>query len=71
MKKIILYPIVVTIIIILVIACNWCITAFLALIFQTTISNIACSPFVLLYLVSIFATIYLCVNACEHINENL
>lgn len=71
MKKIILYPIVVTAMIILVIACNWCITAFLSLVFQTTISNIALSPIILFYLMSGVASLYLSVSACQHIDENL
>ena len=71
MKKIILYPIVVTVIIILVIACNWCITAFLALVFQTTISNVALSPIILFYVVSGVASLYLSVSACQYIDENL
>lgn len=71
MKKLILYPIVATAMIILIIACNWCITAFIALVFQTTISNVALSPIILLYIGSGVATLYLCVNVCEYIDENL
>lgn len=71
MKKIILYPIVVTAIIILVITCNWCVTAFLALILQVSISNVALSPIVILYLISGVSTLYLSVSACQHIYENL
>ncbi len=71
MKKIILYPIVVTAIIILGIACNWCITAFLALVFQTTINDVAFSPIIVFYIVSGVATLYLSVSACQYIDEKI
>lgn len=71
LKKAFLYPIVITGIIMLVTLCNWLITAFFALVFDTTISDIALSPIILLYIGSGLATLYLCVSACQYIDEEL
>lgn len=71
LKKLALYPIVLTAIIILIASCNWLITAFFALIFDTTMNNVACSPIILLYMASGIATLYLCVSACQYIDEKL
>ncbi len=69
LKKLVLYPIVTTAIIMLITLCNWLLTAFFALIFDTTINNVALSPIVLLYAGSGLATLYLCVSACQYIDE--
>jgi energy-converting hydrogenase Eha subunit C len=71
LKKLVLYPIVTTAIIMLITLCNWLLTAFFAWIFDTTINNVALSPIILLYIVSSVATLYLCVLACEYIDEQL
>ena len=71
LKKLVLYPIVTTAIIMLITLCNWLLTAFFALIFDTTINNVALSPIILLYIVSGVATFYLCVLACEYIDTEL
>lgn len=71
LKKLVLYPIVTTAIIMLVTLCNWLLTAFFALVFDTTINNVASSPIVLLYVGSGVATLYLCVSACDYIDDNL
>ena len=71
LEKLVLYPIVVTAIIMLITACNWLLTAFFALIFDTTMNNVASSPIILLYVVSSVATLYLCVLACQHIDSEL
>jgi len=71
LKKLVLYPIVTTAIIMLITLCNWLLTAFFALIFDTTIDNVASSPIILLYIVSGVATLYLCVFACQYIDEQL
>lgn len=71
LKKLVLYPIVITAIIALITSCNWLLTAFFALIFDTTINNVALSPIVLLYIVSGVATLYLCVLACQYIDTKL
>lgn len=71
LKKLVLYPIVTTAIIMLITLCNWLLTAFFALLFDTTINNVALSPIMLLYIVSGVATLYLCVSACEYIDEQL
>lgn len=71
LKKLVLYPIVTTAIIMLITLCNWLLTAFFALIFDTTINNVALSPIILLYIVSGIATFYLCVSACEYIDTEL
>jgi len=71
LKKLVLYPIVTTAIIMLVTLCNWLLTAFFALIFDTTINNVALSPIILLYIVSSVATLSLCVSACDYIDTEL
>lgn len=71
MKKLILYPICITAVIILVILCDWLITAVLALVFQTSIANIALSPIILLYIGSAVGALYLSVSCCQYIDENL
>lgn len=71
MKKVVLYPLAVTAIIIVVIACNWCITAFLALVLETTRENVACSPIIVLYIISLFGIIFLSTKACEEIDCKL
>lgn len=71
LKKLALYPIVLTAIIILIASCNWLITAFFALLFNTTINNVATSPIILLYMGSGIATLYLCVSACQYIDDKL
>ena len=71
LKKLVLYPIVITAIIMLVTLCNWLLTAFFALVFDTTINNVASSPIILLYIGSGVATLYLCVFACQYIDEQL
>ena len=71
LKKLVLYPVVITAFIMLVALCNWLLTAFFAWIFDTTMNNVALSPFVLLYVVSGFSTLYLCVTACKYIDEKL
>lgn len=71
LKKLVLYPIVTTAIIMLITLCNWLLTAFFALIFDTTINNVALSPIILLYVVSGVSTLYLCVSACQYIDEQL
>lgn len=71
LKKLVLYPIVTTAFIMLITLCNWLLTAFFALIFDTTINNVALSPIILLYIASGVATLYLCVSACEYIDIEL
>lgn len=71
LKKLVLYPIVITAIIMLVTSCNWLLTAFFALIFDTTMNNVATSPIILLYIISGVATLYLCVTICQYIDEKL
>ena len=71
LKKLALYPIVITAIIVLVTLCNWLLTAFFAFIFDTTINNAASSPIILLYVGSGVTIIYLCVSACQYIDKQL
>lgn len=71
MKKIFLYPIVVTAIIILIIGCNVVITAAFALAFNTTMANVVFSPILVLYAVSGFCALYLSGEACMEIYKKL
>lgn len=68
-KKLILYPLVITGTIILVASLNWLLTAFFALMFDVTISVAAKSPLILLYILSTIATAYLSICICQHIDE--
>lgn len=69
LKKLMLYPVVVTAVIILITLCNWLITAFFALVFDTTMNVVALSPIIVLYVGSGIATLFLCVTACQYIDE--
>lgn len=71
LKKLALYPVVITGIILLITSCNWLVTAFFALVLNTTMHNVANSPMILLYAVSIIASIYMCVSACQFIDEEI
>ena len=71
LKKLVLYPIVITAIIMLITLCNWLLAAFFALIFDTTLNNVVSSPIVLLYVGSGVATLYLCGLACQYIDTEL
>ncbi|HEY8362195.1 MAG TPA: hypothetical protein VIK77_04855 [Tissierellaceae bacterium] len=71
LKKLFLYPIAITAIIVLVTLCNWLLTAFFAWIFDTTMDNVASSPFVLIYIISTLSTLYLCIYACKYVDEDL
>lgn len=69
LQKTILYPIIATAIIILITCLDWVLTAFFAFIFDTTLSNIALSPMILIYIVSAITTAYMVITCCEYINE--
>lgn len=71
LKKLALYPITVTAVIVLVTVCNWLITALFSLLFNTTIAKAASSPIILIYVISTIATLYLCISACQYIDEKL
>lgn len=71
LQKIMLYPIAGFIIIVLMTSMNWLLTAFFAIIFDTTINNVACSPMVILYAVSFISTTYMIVNCCMYIDDKL
>jgi len=71
LKKIMLYPIAGFIIIVLMTSMNWLLTAFFSIIFDTTINNIACSPMVIIYGISFIATMYMIVNCCIYIDNEL
>ena len=70
-QKTLLYPIVATAIIILVTCLNWLLTAFFSFVFDTTLNDVACSPMVLVYLVSSLGTLYMIVNCFQYIDEKL
>lgn len=69
LQKSLLYPIVIVGIIMLITCLDWLLTAFFAVIFSTTMNNIACSPMVLLYVLSLFGMIYTIINCCQYIDE--
>lgn len=69
MKKIFMYPIVVTAIIILMIGCNVAITAAFAVAFNTTMANVVYTPIMLLYVISGFCSLYLATEVCIEISK--
>lgn len=71
MKKIFMYPIAVTAIIILMIGCNVVITAAFALAFNTTMANVVFTPILVLYLFSACSTLYLSGQVCIEIDKKL
>ncbi len=71
LQKTMLYPIAGLIIIILMTSMNWLLTAFFSIIFDTTINNVACSPMVIIYGISFIATMYMIVNCCIYIDNEL
>jgi hypothetical protein len=69
--KLFLYPLAITLVILLVIGCNWVVTAFFALVLNTTLADVAKSPIIILYVLSGFGAFFLCFLACTHIDEEL
>jgi len=71
LKKLLLYPIAITSIIILITCLNWVLTAFFSVIFSTTIESAALSPMIFIYVLSVIGTLYLIVSCCEYIDQKL
>ena len=71
LKKLLLYPIAITGIIILITCLNWVLTAFFSVIFSTTIASVALSPMIVIYILSGIGTLYLTVYYCQYIDEEL
>jgi uncharacterized membrane protein YuzA (DUF378 family) len=70
-QKTFLYPTMITLIIMLITLLNWLLTAFFSLVFKTTITNVALSPIILIYICSGIGALYLCVNCSLYIDEEL
>ena len=71
LKKVFLYPIMSVVVIMLITVLDWILTAFFALIFDTTISNIASGPMLFVYAISFVVMIYMIVEVCDYIDQEL
>jgi hypothetical protein len=71
LKKVFLYPIMSVIIIMLVTVLDWILTAFFALIFDTTMLNIASSGMLFVYALSFPVMIYMIIEVCDYIDQEL
>lgn len=70
-QKTILYPIVITGIIIFITSLNWILTKFFSIVFSVTIEEVAISPMLLLYIASYVGSLYMMVVCCQYIDEKL
>jgi hypothetical protein len=70
-QKTFLYPIISLAIIVLMVSINWLLTAFLSVIFNSTINDVAASPIILIYVLSFIATVFMIINCCEYIDRQL
>ena len=71
LKKTFLYPIISVIVIMLVTLLDWILTAFFALIFDTTMLNIASGPMLFMYAITFVVMIYMIVEVCDYIDQEL
>jgi hypothetical protein len=71
LKKTFLYPIMSVVVIMLVTVLDWILTAFFALIFDTTMLNIASGPMLFVYAISFVVMIYMIVEVCDYIDQEL
>jgi hypothetical protein len=67
--KSILYPLAVLSIFVIVIILDYLLTFFFSLVFNTTIGNVANSPMVIIYVISVIYILYASINVCESIYE--
>ena len=59
------------VVIMLVTVLDWILTAFFALIFDTTMLNIASGPMLFVYAISFVVMIYMIVEVCDYIDQEL
>jgi hypothetical protein len=71
LQKLFLYPIAVSAVVVVNASVCWVLTAFFATIFSVEIGVAAASPMVLIYIISAIATVYMSVNVCKYIDEEL
>jgi len=71
LKKTFLYPIISVIVIMLITLLDWILTAFFALIFDTTMLNMASGPMLFMYAISFVVMIYMIVEVCDYIDQEL
>jgi hypothetical protein len=71
LKKVFLYPIMGVGVIMLITVLNWILTAFFALIFDTTMLNLASGPMLFMYAISFVVMIYMIVEVCNYIDQEL
>jgi|694.fasta_scaffold01165_36 hypothetical protein len=67
--KSILYPLAVLSIFVIVIILDYLLTFFFSLVFNTTIGNVANSPMVIIYVISVIYILYASINVCQSIYE--
>jgi len=70
-KKVFLYPLAVTAVIIFVASLNWLLTWFFSIIFNTSVAQAAESPLLIIYVISVIACLYLNIFVCQYIDEEL
>ncbi len=71
LTKIFLYPVISTVIILLITSLNWLITKFFSIILNVTMGEIVRSPIFIIYIVSFFTTVYMIISCCEYIEREL
>jgi hypothetical protein len=72
LKKVLLYPTLSTIVIMLMSVLNWILIAFFAIMLDTEMSIVANSgPIVIIYVVSILSTIHLIKEVCQYVSDEL
>jgi hypothetical protein len=67
--KSILYPVAVLSIFVIVIILDYLLTFFFSLVFNTTIGNVANSPMVVIYVISVIYILYASINVCQSIEK--
>jgi hypothetical protein len=67
--KSILYPVAVLSIFTVVIILDYMLTFIFSLVFNTTVGNVANSPIVVIYIISVIYILYASVNVCQSIEK--
>jgi hypothetical protein len=71
LQKLFLYPVAIAAVVIINTSLCWLLTAFFAKIFSVEIGVAAASPMVFIYIIAAIATVYMSVNVCKYIDEEL
>ena len=72
LKKVLLYPTLSTMVIMLMSVLNWILISFFAIMFDTTMSNMASNAgIIFVYVLSFVVMIYMIVEVCDYIDQEL